>query len=348
MNRIIKNNGLIILGLFCLLIIPNNVFAHPGRTDSSDCHKCNGTNTNCSQWGLSDGEYHCHSGNTYSNSKGEVFDKSGTKISGDNSSNNSSTEKEESDSNNNSNSTQDKPLNNSGESSNNSTTTQKPSTFTPKPVEKSKDVTLKIVKVDDNVISIEDQMQYETNNRNIELNIEAIDSKAKVEFDNKELTIGENEIIIKVTAEAGNSKEYKLIINRKEIQSEVVIKKFILGTSEVKFEDNKASIKKLTTETDFEYSYELSDKNAKLLLYVNDKEVSKLNNIKNEDIIKLVVIDNDDNKNIYEIKVTEASATQSAIINAIAYTIVAGIFLSPIIVVGLIIYFKKIKKNKTV
>ena len=31
--------------------------AHPGRTDSSGCHTCR---TNCSKWGLSVGEYHCH------------------------------------------------------------------------------------------------------------------------------------------------------------------------------------------------------------------------------------------------------------------------------------------------
>lgn len=36
---------------------PADVFAHPGRTDSSGCHTCR---TNCSSWGLSSGEYHCH------------------------------------------------------------------------------------------------------------------------------------------------------------------------------------------------------------------------------------------------------------------------------------------------
>lgn len=39
------------------LIIPSISFAHPGRTDSSGCHTCR---TNCSSWGLSTGEYHCH------------------------------------------------------------------------------------------------------------------------------------------------------------------------------------------------------------------------------------------------------------------------------------------------
>jgi hypothetical protein len=37
--------------------------AHPGNTDSSGCHTCR---TNCSDWGLSYGEYHCHNNKGYS------------------------------------------------------------------------------------------------------------------------------------------------------------------------------------------------------------------------------------------------------------------------------------------
>lgn len=78
-----------------------------------------------------------------------------------------------------------------------------------------KDLEVKLLKTIDNNCNISGTINYSTKNKNIQLNIEATDSKAKVEFDNKELTIGENEIIIKVTAEDGNTKEYKLIINRK-------------------------------------------------------------------------------------------------------------------------------------
>lgn len=45
---------IIIGGLFFLY---TNSSAHPGRTDSYGCHTCR---TNCSSWGLSYGEYHCH------------------------------------------------------------------------------------------------------------------------------------------------------------------------------------------------------------------------------------------------------------------------------------------------
>ena len=43
------------LGL--IFLVPVGAAAHPGRTDSSGCHTCR---TNCSSWGLSSGEYHCH------------------------------------------------------------------------------------------------------------------------------------------------------------------------------------------------------------------------------------------------------------------------------------------------
>jgi hypothetical protein len=43
--------------LLALFFIPVVSFAHPGNTDSSGCHTCR---TNCSDWGLSYGEYHCH------------------------------------------------------------------------------------------------------------------------------------------------------------------------------------------------------------------------------------------------------------------------------------------------
>lgn len=33
--------------------------AHPGNTDSSGCHTCR---TNCANWGLATGQYHCHGG----------------------------------------------------------------------------------------------------------------------------------------------------------------------------------------------------------------------------------------------------------------------------------------------
>jgi hypothetical protein len=43
--------------IFSLLAIHSLLYSHPGRTDRYGCHTCR---TNCTQWGLSYGQYHCH------------------------------------------------------------------------------------------------------------------------------------------------------------------------------------------------------------------------------------------------------------------------------------------------
>lgn len=53
----------VILLSFIIILTPFFVFAHPGNTDSSGCHTCR---TNCTSWGLSYGEYHCHNTKSYS------------------------------------------------------------------------------------------------------------------------------------------------------------------------------------------------------------------------------------------------------------------------------------------
>lgn len=318
----LKRNMKLLTIIAVIVLIPTKVLAHPGRLDSSGCHTCR---TNCPSWGLEYEEYHCHSGNTYTNSKGEVYNEKGVLLSNNNSSNN---ESNNNDSNNNtlSNNESDKyNLVNNNQS------------------EVKDDTSLKYVKINNKSIVISETMTYETTGKNIDLDIKANDNKATVEFNIQELNTGENEVIIKVTAEAGNIKEYKLIITKNEAISNVVIKEFTLGASKVDFKNNKATINKLANESSFKYSYKLSSISAKLLLYLNDKEVTKLDNIKDKDIIKLVVVDKDDNKNTYEIEVKEMSKLESAIINIISYTLVIAILLSPIIIV---VIKRKKKKNK--
>lgn len=309
-----------------IVLMPTKVLAHPGRLDSSGCHTCR---TNCPSWGLEYEEYHCHSGNTYTNSKGEVYNEKGVLLNNNISSNNESN-------NNDSNNTS-----SNNKSDNNNLVNNNQSEV--KQVVKSDDTSLKYVKINNKPIVISETMTYETTGKNIDLDIKANDNKATVEFNIPELNTGENEVIIKVTAEAGNIKEYKLIITKNEVISNVVIKEFILGASKVDFKNNKATINKLANESSFKYSYKLSSISAKLLLYLNNKEVTKLDNIKDKDIIKLVVVDKDDNKNTYEIEVKEMSKLESAIINIISYTLVIAILLSPIIIVIVIKYNKKKK-----
>ena len=70
------------------------------------------------------------------------------------------------------------------------------------------------------------------------------------------------------------------------------------------------------------------------------KETTELKSLKENDIIKLVVVDENDNENMYEITVTNASIIYSFII----YGLTALIMISPI--VGIIIAVIIIKKKK--
>ncbi len=117
------------------------------------------------------------------------------------------------------------------------------------------------------------------------------------------------------------------------------IVKFVLGAGEVEFKNNKADIKKLSNEKSLEYSYELSDKDATLELYINDRKVEKLDGLKDNDVIRLVVSDKYNNQNIYEIKVHNASVVYTIII----YGFASLVMLAPIVIIIFIIV--KIKKK---
>lgn len=47
----------VLVGTAVLAAAVPAAFAHPGRTDASGCHTCR---TNCANWGLKTGQYHCH------------------------------------------------------------------------------------------------------------------------------------------------------------------------------------------------------------------------------------------------------------------------------------------------
>ena len=51
--------GILILVSMVLIFHSSFALAHPGGTDSYGCHHCW---TNCENWGLKYGEYHCHDG----------------------------------------------------------------------------------------------------------------------------------------------------------------------------------------------------------------------------------------------------------------------------------------------
>ena len=61
MKEKIKKPLIISTILGSLFLLGNFIYAHPGNTDAYGCHTCR---TNCEKWGLSYGEYHCHTPKT--------------------------------------------------------------------------------------------------------------------------------------------------------------------------------------------------------------------------------------------------------------------------------------------
>lgn len=261
----------IIVFVFCGVILfnPNVVLAHPGRTDSNGCHKCN---TNCAKWGLDTGEYHCHNGNTYTNSRGQTFNSDGNLLSDDSSSDDDFT------------------------------------ISTPK----SSDNTLKIVTVNGENIEVSNQMNYKTKNEKINILVETNDSGASYNIDNQPLNVGVNVINIKVTAENGDVKNYKLVVNREKLSSNTNIK-IIVDDNKINFTLGKADIAVSSDMKDLNYKYELEDDNSKVMV-TGDKNLKS-----GENIVTFTVTAEDGTEVKYELKVNKYTKADEALSSVLGF-----------------------------
>ena len=261
----------IIVFIFCgvFLFNPNVVLAHPGRTDSNGCHKCN---TNCAKWGLDTGEYHCHNGNTYTNSRGQTFNSDGNLLSDDSSSDGDFT------------------------------------ISTPK----SSDNTLKTVTVDGENIEISNQMNYKTKNEKIDILVETNDSRASYNIDDQFLKVGVNIINIKVTAENGDVKNYKLVVNREKLSSNTNIK-IVVDDNEINFTLRKADIDVSSDTKNLNYKYELEDENSKVVVD-GDKDLKP-----GENLVTFTVIAEDGTEVKYELKVNKYTKTDEALSSGLGF-----------------------------
>ena len=261
----------IIVFIFCGVILfnPNVVLAHTGRTDSNGCHKCN---TNCAKWGLDTGEYHCHNGNTYTNSRGQTFNSDGNLLSDDSSSDGDFT------------------------------------ISTPK----SSDNTLKTVTVDGKNIEISNQMNYKTKNEKINILVETNDSRASYNIDDQTLNVGVNIINIKVTAENGDVKNYKLVVNREKLSDNTNIK-IVVDDNEINFPLGKADIDVSSDTKNLNYKYELEDKNSKVVVD-GDKDLKS-----GENLVTFIVIAEDGTEVKYELKVNKYTKTDEVLSSVLGF-----------------------------
>ena len=234
---------IVIICLLVLVLVPNIVLAHPGRTDSSGCHTCR---TNCSRWGLRNGQYHCHGGTSTSKSSS---------------------------------------------SSKNST---------PK-VTKSSNNKLDNIRINGkNYTTGLDTIEYKTFDSKITIEAEASDSKAKVTVENKDLNIGENKIIVKVTAENGKVKSYPIKVIREKKSDNTNLKVFVDG-KELIFEDELCEIEVLNDVTKLNYRYELEDEKA--TLQISEKDFLE----EGENVLIFFVTAQDGSKKDYKLIVNRAT-----------------------------------------
>jgi len=305
---------ILLIGLFVSMLFIPDVYAHPGRTDSDGCHTCK---TNCSKWGLEDGEYHCHNGNTYTNKKGQTFNSDGTEIID---ANNNSNSKNESDvSNNNSDVINDITNNNSSNnttSSNSNTNKNEPSKNENK---KSSDNTIKTITIDGESYNSFDNIVHVTSSENVNIEVTTNNDKATYDIKNIEpLVFGDNYISIVVTAENGLTKTYNIIVNKeRELSSETGIE-VIINDEKVVFKQYEATINVDSSITKLDIDYTLKDEKAS----VEMNEIGELES--GDNILMIKVIAENGIQQEYKITIYKYSKTEDIIYTTIGLGVLGG------------------------
>lgn len=208
-------------------------------------------------------------------------------------------------------------------------------TTTTKKVEKNNDATLKNIVVDGYDIKFSSNTyEYTINVKNnvnkLNLNISKNNDKSNYEIiGNDKLVSGENNIIIKVTAEDGTIKEYKIkVIKEKEniVSSNLTLNNIKIDNYELNFyKDNYEYNLKINNEEKLNISVDV-DSNLKY-------EISGNTNLKNGSQITIKVIDSNE-ESIYKINIKK---DESSTLNI---WMVISIICFIIIIVLLILYIK--------
>ena len=200
------------------------------------------------------------------------------------------------------------------------------------------DATLSSLKVNGQTVELEsDKYEYKVDVKyNVtESKVEAVptSSKSKVEMEDISLVDGENEpIVIKVTAENGDKKEYKLIINRlSEEESKITFENITITGYEFPF---KKDVK--------EYDLEIKNEDEELEIVISPDTVSKEilgnSNLIDKSVI-IINIKDDDGQYKYTINIHKPGDSNMALI---CY----GVFgLGVILLISSIVYVSKKKKR---
>lgn len=196
--------------------------------------------------------------------------------------------------------------------------------------DRSKDNTLKVIKLANISIDIDNEKDdYEIK---VPYGEESIDIEAITNFDgakveiigDKALNVGENLFEIKVTAENGDVKTYKLKVIRQEedvvLSSDSSLKSLIIVGHEINFSKNKKNYVLKTKKDKLEIKAIPSDENAKV-------EIKNNAELKDGSIITIAVTADDGTSTKYEIKIEKANNLLLPILCTILVLVFGGILL---------------------
>ena len=171
----------------------------------------------------------------------------------------------------------------------------------------------------------------------MEVTTKTEDGKAKFEITgNEELKVGENTITIKVTAEDGSEREYKIEVIRKEqnanLSSNSKLKSLTIKDYNINFSSSVYDYTiKIGNEDRLNITYTTADSKSDVTVTGNE-------NLENGSIIKVTVVAEDGTTTIYKINVEKYNTKNVVIISVMAFLLVALVVLSVILV--------KSRKNK--
>ena len=199
-------------------------------------------------------------------------------------------------------------------------------------ISKSSDTSLKSIKINNESIVISEKMEYSTDTDNIDIKVQTTDPKSNINIsDNyKNLDIGNNKIIITITAEDYTQKEYVLDVYRKSNNTNINLK---YNNEIITFNDFVSK----TIYTDKEnIKFDITTEDNKTT--TNAKNSYKLKKGDNEIKIK-VTAENNDSK-IYKIKVHRYTLLENII-----YTVITFFCLFSFLIIAVIIILLK-RKDK--
>lgn len=162
----------------------------------------------------------------------------------------------------------------------------------------------------------------------LDINITLSDNNSIYDvYGNSDFKYGDNEVIIKVTAEDGSNKEYKIIVNRKEPTCDdgLVLKNITIKDYYLNFYKNN-----------FKYTLKIADENKlDINVETNDNNIYEIignENLKNGSVIEIKVKSNDESVsyiiNIEKVQKQKQSITLTCVFIAVILVIIgATIFL---------------------